>query len=70
MRLQDKLKQIKRPSASASAKTLAQLLPDANVADGLKEIAAAKGKGFMSLSFRDIGDRPPAVPHQRKVAHA
>jgi hypothetical protein len=68
MRLQDKLKQIKR--VSSSAKTLDQLLPDADVADGRKEIAAAKRKGTMSLSFNDIGDRPPAACAQRKASHA
>jgi hypothetical protein len=68
MMLKDRLNRIKR--TSAGAKTLDQLLPDADITAGRAEIAIAKNSGAMSLSFRDIGDQPPVVTPYKTVAHA
>lgn len=59
MKLQDRLK--RRTGTNPSAKTLSQLLPDANAADAKREIDSAKQSGRATLSFRDIGDTPPVT---------
>jgi hypothetical protein len=66
MMLQDRLNQIKR--TTPGGKTLGQLLPEANAADGRAEIGVAKNRGIASLSFKDIGDHPPAPSIPARIA--
>ena len=69
MNLLDELNQTIKP-VGPKAKTLAEMLPNADAAEGAREIAAAKAKGLMHLSLRDIDDQDAFKAEEREAAHA